>query len=214
MGTLDQASAHEDVMVGMMMGGRPGAEADAGPAKTAPSAAEPLLAVRNLEVALPSGVRVVADCTFRVARGEMVGVAGVAGNGQRELAEAIVGAMPGASGTVDLAGVDVSRAPIRERTARGLLYIPEDRIADGLLPTHSVANNLALGIHPYVLARRCFLQPAAVRDLARRLIGEYGIATEDENAPAGNLSGGNIQRLLVSRAMTLAGQTGKRSWWR
>jgi simple sugar transport system ATP-binding protein len=207
-GTLDQASAREDIMVGMMMGERGGAEADAGRARTAPREAEPMLAVGNLDVVLPSGARTVAGCTFRVAAGEMVGVAGVAGNGQRELADAIVGVLPIASGTVELAGVDVSRAPIQERIARGLLYIPEDRLADGLLPTHSVADNLTLGVHPYLVGRSWFLQPSAVRNLARRLIAEYGIATEDENTPAGNLSGGNIQRLLVSRAMALAGQTG------
>jgi simple sugar transport system ATP-binding protein len=207
-GTLEKAAGREDVMVGMMMGERGGAEAEAGPARATPRGAEPLLAVGNLEVGLPSGVRAVAGCTYKGAAGEMVGMAGVAGNGQRELAEAIVGVLPVASGTVELAGVDVSRAPIQERIARGLLYIPEDRIADGLLPTRSVAGNLALGVHPYLLARRWFLRPPVVRDLARRLITEYGIATEDEDAPAGNLSGGNIQRLLVSRALTLAGRTG------
>jgi simple sugar transport system ATP-binding protein len=150
-------------------------------------------------------------CSVTVRAGELVGVAGVAGNGQRELAEAVVGALPTTGGQVVIAGRDVTAATVRERIAAGLVYIPEDRINDGILPGLSVAENLVLGLHPYAFAGRRLFDHARARELARRAIAEYGIQARDGAARAVELSGGNIQKLLVARALGLAGLTGGRA---
>jgi simple sugar transport system ATP-binding protein len=205
--TLDQRSATEDRLVGLVMGERP-AEPAAGPRDVPAAPGPPLLAVRGLRVVLPTGIPAVEDCSLTVAAGEILGVAGVSGNGQRELVEALIGILPREAGTVELGGQDISRAPIRERISRGLMYIPEDRLADGLLPARTLAENVALGLHPYLLKNRWLVPPGLMRDLARRIIADYGIAAESEDVPAAHLSGGNIQKLLVARAMTLGGLTG------
>jgi simple sugar transport system ATP-binding protein len=103
-----------------------------------------------------------------------------------------------------LAGQEITRAAIRDRIARGLLHIPEDRLDDGLLPSRSVAENLSLGLHPYLYGRHLFTRPATMRAFAQGVVAEYGIATRNVDALAANLSGGNIQKLLVARAMALS----------
>jgi simple sugar transport system ATP-binding protein len=156
-----------------------------------------------------------------VGAGELVGVAGVAGNGQRELAEAIVGLRQAGGGSLAVAGRDVMSASVHERVAAGLVYIPEDRIHDGILPGLSLGENLVLGLHPYLFVRSRSLKgsarPAAgltshgrwfdegiAADLAQRAITEYGIQASGPDARAVELSGGNIQKVLVARALALA----------
>jgi simple sugar transport system ATP-binding protein len=139
-----------------------------------------------------------------------VGVAGVAGNGQRELADALVGLLRPERGSIVLAGRDVTRASVRERLAAGLVYVPEDRIHDGLLPGLSVAENFMLGLHPFAFAGRITFDHGQARRLARQAIEEYAIRARDEDARAIELSGGNIQKLLVARAMTQARLAGGR----
>jgi len=204
-GRLDRAEATEARLVEMMVGQRiPGiGEEDRGAAAAA-EARPPVLEVRDLSVANDRGARVVRECSFTLHAGELVGMAGVAGNGQRELAEALVGLLPPAGGRIALAGRDVAQAPVRERVARGLVYIPEDRIEDGLLPGLSLAENLMLGLHPYAFNGRLAFDRAAARGLARQAIAEYGILARDEDVRAAHLSGGNIQKVLVARALALA----------
>jgi simple sugar transport system ATP-binding protein len=203
-GTLEQAAATPNRLVAMMMGERPPIGADSRPRFPAAVGGPPLLLVEDLSVKRPDGIRGVSRCSFVVAPGEMVGLAGVAGNGQRELAEALVGLLPVASGRIELAGQEITRAAIRDRIARGLLHIPEDRLDDGLLPSRSVAENLSLGLHPYLYGRHLFTRPAIMRAFAQGVVAEYGIATRNVDALAANLSGGNIQKLLVARAMALS----------
>ncbi|MFZ3493007.1 ABC transporter ATP-binding protein [Streptomyces sp. 5.8] len=146
-----------------------------------------------------SGVRGV-DLTVRA--GEIVGIAGVAGNGQSELIEALAGLRPVTAGRVELAGRDITHeSPAGRRTA-GLAYVPEDRAAVGTAPAASVAENLAMGHHRKSLAtRHGLLRPAALRAHARSLIERFGIKAPSPGTPAGALSGGNLQKLLVGREL-------------
>lgn len=136
-----------------------------------------------------------------VHAGEIVGIAGVAGNGQSELIEALAGLRPVASGRVALQGRDITHASATERRARGLAYVPEDRHAVGTAPAASVADNLAMGHHRTSLSSRGLLPPAAVRAHAGRLIERFGIKAATPEVPASALSGGNLQKLLIGREL-------------
>ncbi|MFJ3897001.1 ABC transporter ATP-binding protein [Streptomyces sp. NPDC090083] len=136
-----------------------------------------------------------------VHAGEIVGIAGVAGNGQSELIEALAGLRPVASGRVALQGRDITHASAAERRARGLAYVPEDRHAVGTAPAASVADNLAMGHHRTSLSSRGLLPPAAVRAHAGRLIERFGIKAATPEVPASALSGGNLQKLLIGREL-------------
>ncbi|MFJ4623978.1 ABC transporter ATP-binding protein [Streptomyces sp. NPDC088812] len=139
------------------------------------------------------------DLTVRA--GEIVGIAGVAGNGQSELVEALAGLRPVTAGRVALAGQDVTHASAAERRTRGLAYVPEDRHAVGTAPAASVADNLAMGHHRTSLSTRGMLPPAAVRAHARRLVERFGVKASTPEVPASALSGGNLQKLLIGREL-------------
>ncbi|MFJ3667293.1 ABC transporter ATP-binding protein [Streptomyces sp. NPDC090106] len=139
------------------------------------------------------------DLTVRA--GEIVGIAGVAGNGQSELIETLAGLRPATSGRVVLAGQDITHDSAADRRARGLAYVPEDRHAVGSAPAASVADNFAMGHHRTSLSRRGLLPPAAVRDHARRLVERFGVKASTPEVPASALSGGNLQKLLIGREL-------------
>lgn len=203
-GTLARAEATEGRLVEMMIGQRLTAVGEADRAHAPAAGHPPVLEVRGLSVINERSARVVHDCSFAIAPGELVGMAGVAGNGQRELTETLVGLLSRESGTIALGGKDVTRASVRERVANGLIYIPEDRIEDGLLPGLSVTENLMLGLHPYAFNGRLAFNRRVARALARRVIADYGILARNEEAKAIALSGGNIQKVMVARALELA----------
>jgi general nucleoside transport system ATP-binding protein len=204
-GTVDRASTSEAHLVEMMIGQRTLATDAVAPRAGGTSGAT-VLAARGLSVASAGRVRLVSDFRLDVHAGEIVGVAGVAGNGQRELAEAIVGVVP-AAGALSVGGRDVSAGSVHDRIAAGLVYIPEDRIHDGMLPGLSVAENLVLGLHPYAFAGGRLFDGRRARELAERAIADYAIQARDAEARAVELSGGNIQKILVARALALAGLT-------
>jgi simple sugar transport system ATP-binding protein len=138
-----------------------------------------------------------------VHEGEILGIAGVAGNGQLELAESILGLRSWSSGVIIVDGEDVSELSPRQLLERGLAYVPEDRWSDGYLPKANVAQNLILGLQhkePYSNGR--FLNWGNIYKTARSLIGEFDIKTQGPMETAGNLSGGNIQRVVLARAFS------------
>ncbi|PWG08906.1 heme ABC transporter ATP-binding protein [Streptomyces sp. V2] len=156
---------------------------------------EPVLDVRGLSA---QGVH---DVDLAVRAGEIVGIAGVAGNGQSELVEALAGLRPVTGGRVSVRGRDLTHASAAERRAHGLAYVPEDRHAVGTAPAASVAENLAMGHHRTSLSRRGLLAPGAVREHARTLVERFGVKTASTSAPASSLSGGNLQKLLIGREL-------------
>lgn len=143
----------------------------------------------------------VHDVGLTVRAGEIVGIAGVAGNGQSELIEALAGLRPVASGQVSLKGRDITHASATERRAEGLAYVPEDRHAVGTAPAATVADNLAMGHHRTSLSTKGLLPPASVRAHAGRLIERFGIKAAAPEVPASALSGGNLQKLLIGREL-------------
>jgi general nucleoside transport system ATP-binding protein len=161
-----------------------------------------VLDVQDLHVHGERGEHSVRGVSFQVRAGEILGVAGVQGNGQTELCEALMG-LRASTGSVRLDGSDLSRASTRTRLRAGIGYIPEDRSEDGLVGDFSVADNLILDVYdrpPY--ANGIALDLAAIRDTAARRVEEYDVRTTSVETPARTLSGGNQQKVVVAREMS------------
>ena len=162
--------------------------------------ADVVLDVIGLTVAGQGGaVHAVDGVTLEVRAGEILGIAGVQGNGQTELCEALMGLRPMA-GTVLLDGRDVSGATPRERLHAGVAYIPEDRQEDGIVADFSVADNLVLDTFdraPY--ASGIALNLSAIRSRATSLVAEFDVRASSIDTPVGTLSGGNQQKVILAR---------------
>ena len=155
-------------------------------------------------VVMNRGLRAVDDVSLSVAPGEILGIAGVEGNGQTELIEAIAGLRAVTEGTITLGARDITRASVRERTEAGLAHIPEDRHRRGLVLDYSVADNLILGDqHRYAAgARRAWaLDDARIAANAQDEIQRFDIRPPDGVLPARSLSGGNQQKIVIAREM-------------
>jgi ABC-type uncharacterized transport system ATPase subunit len=164
---------------------------------------KPVLRVENLQVIDENGTPVINNCSFEVCEKEILGIAGVAGNGQHELAESLLAIRPIAAGQVWIGNTNVTAAQTRDLLKQGVTYIPEDRLNDGFLPKATVAHNLILGYHrlpPY--SSKGLLNWPAIYEAARRQIAAYTIKTTGPNEVAANLSGGNIQRVMLARAFS------------
>ncbi len=163
---------------------------------------KPVLEVENLVVLGDRGKEAVRGVSFQVREGEILGVAGVAGNGQRELVHAIVGLRKVKSGTVRILGVDTTNKSPREIAELGVGHIPEERLKYGIVPNLSVAENSILKSYyksPY--RKGLTIDYSEVRRNAENLINEYGIAVPSPETPAKLLSGGNMQKLIVGREL-------------
>jgi len=165
---------------------------------------EVALEVRGLTVP-GAGRNAVEGATFAVRSGEVVGIAGVAGNGQVELAEAIIGMRRASGGSVCVRGTDLSQASIAERRDGGIAYIPEDRHGVGSADAADATDNLALGHHRTApIRRRGLLSRPAMLAHARRLIARFGVKIASPTTPVGTLSGGNLQKVVVARELDYA----------
>ncbi|MCX8024927.1 MAG: ATP-binding cassette domain-containing protein, partial [Thermanaerothrix sp.] len=161
------------------------------------------LEIENLVVGGDRGQDAVRGVSLEVHAGEILGLAGVSGNGQRELAEALAGLRPVKAGRILLCGQDVTHEPPGVRIALGQSYIPEERLRDGTIKEFSVADNLILEDHhkpPF--SRNIFLNFNAIREISGRLVGEYNVKTPSVDTPVKNLSGGNIQKLILARELS------------
>jgi simple sugar transport system ATP-binding protein len=161
---------------------------------------EPLLEVDALRVQGDRGLEQVRGVGFTVREGEILGVAGVQGNGQTELVEALTGLRPVTSGTVRFDGDDVTGLSRRDRIEAGIAYVPEDRQTEGLVQDYDLVRNALLGnqtIAPY--ANRGFIDWATVRGHAEDIVREYDVQPPNPDAEAASLSGGNQQKFVVGR---------------
>jgi simple sugar transport system ATP-binding protein len=157
--------------------------------------------VTGLVVRNDHGVDALSRVDLQVAAGEVLGVAGVAGNGQVELAEALAGVRPVRSGSVTVDGAELAGRHTSRWLTSGVAYVPEDRHRDGILGSGTVTDNLLLGAQRTAAYRRFgMVDWRKVRQHSRDTIDRYTIRTPGPDAPAGNLSGGNIQRLVLARA--------------
>lgn len=196
-GTVEVAGASEQKLAEMMVGRQISfvvnkAERDPG---------DTVVAIRDLSVPGPAGVLAVKNFTLDIRAGEIVGLAGVEGNGQKELVEAIIGLRKVTCGAIEVKGTDVCQLSIRERMEKGISYIPEDRHKHGLVLDYSLQENLSLKTYykaPF--SRRGLLQRNHMRQHAERVIQEFDVrAGKGAQAKARSLSGGNQQKAIVGR---------------
>jgi general nucleoside transport system ATP-binding protein len=174
---------------------------DHAPTATTTAAGEPLLDVRDLRVRGDRGGVAVGGVSFTVRAGEILGIAGVEGNGQTELIEAIAGLRAPERGTIRIAEHDITRADVISRQTAGLAHIPEDRHRRGLILDYSIADNLILGRHRRYSASGGALDLARIDREAREQIASFDIRPADPTLPARALSGGNQQKIVVAREM-------------
>ncbi|UPK76801.1 ABC transporter ATP-binding protein [Nocardioidaceae bacterium SCSIO 66511] len=154
------------------------------------------LTVRN-----DHGVRLIDGLDLTLDEGECVGIAGVSGNGQVELAEALAGVRVAEHGTVHVGGADLTGAPTARWLRSGVAYVPEDRHRDGILPTSSITENLLLGSQSSNKIKRYgLIDWRKARARAVETIERFSVRASGPSAQAGDLSGGNIQRVILARA--------------
>ena len=162
---------------------------------------ESLLEVRGLEALDDRYLSAVQDLNLDVHSGEIVGIAGVSGNGQREMAQAIAGLRPTKSGTVKISGIDLTHALPVDRFKAGLGYVPEDRLGVGLAPRLNVIENAILRNYKQ-LRQGPLLVEEKMSMHCQDIVDKFGVRTGPLDDPIAGLSGGNLQRLLVGRELS------------
>ncbi|MDH4345945.1 MAG: ABC transporter ATP-binding protein, partial [Thermoleophilia bacterium] len=168
--------------------------------RESPAGDEVVLSVEGLSVPGDRGRESLRDVSLQLRSGEILGVAGVAGNGQRELAEAISGMRSPSAGTIRVGGHRLKPGDPRHAIAAGVAHVPEDRLGTGLAPSLSIARNTVLKTYrePPV-SRGPFLVFRRMAEAARSLITGYDVKAPGPDTPARNLSGGNLQKLVLGR---------------
>lgn len=195
-GTALPNEATEETLAAMMVGRDVLLRVDKSPA--APK--NPVLKIEGLHVKDDRGLMAVNGLDLEVRAGEIVGVAGVQGNGQTELVEALVGLRTVESGKCWIEGTETTKATPREIFERGVAHIPEDRQADGLVSGFTIADNLVLNryyIEPY--SHGVVRDEKAIDAEAQQLVKQYDVRTPSVATSAGSLSGGNQQKVIVAR---------------
>ncbi|MHB1613956.1 MAG: ABC transporter ATP-binding protein [Actinomycetes bacterium] len=192
-------SASESELASLMVGRTVALEIDKAPA----TPRDVVLAVSGLTVADDRGQVVVRGVDFQVRGGEILALAGVEGNGQTELIEALMGLRPTLGGSVLLDGVELAGAPTRTVLHAGVGYVPEDRQEDGLVGDFSVADNLVLDLYDQVpYAHGLAMRSSAVESNARERVAEFDVRTTSTTTSVGTLSGGNQQKVLLARELS------------
>lgn len=202
-GAMDIAQATPRALARLMVG----REIERGPgARPARAPGPPVLELEGVSAA-HAGARL-TDASLIVGEGEIVGLAGVSGNGQAALAALAAGLAVPERGTLRVVGEAVRRVDPRAMAARGVARVPEDRQRDGVIGAMSVAENLAIErLRDPAVSRRGVLRPRAMRASAEALMRDYDVRGPGPDAPARLLSGGNVQKLVLAR--TLGGVAGR-----
>jgi len=198
-GTIQASEATRERLVELMVGRSVALESQT----TKGASGEVRLSVRDLRAKGDRGTEAVRGLSLEVASGEIVGIAGVSGNGQRELAECIAGIRAPLSGSILLEGTELAGAKPAEARSAGLAYVPEERMRDGVVPEFTVAQNLLLVENrDRRYSRLGFLRSHAIRGHCQELVAEFDVRTPSLDTPARNLSGGNIQKLIMARELS------------
>ena len=195
-GTTTPAEADKKVLAKMMVGREVLLEVEKGPANPG----EAVLEVKDLVVADDRHQVAVDEVSFEVRAGEVLGIAGVQGNGQTELVEALTGLRESHSGTIHLNGEEITESTPRQITEHASAHVPEDRQRDGLVLAFPVAHNLVLNtyyLEPFT--QRNMLQLGPILEHANRLIEQFDIRTPGPLTTVRSLSGGNQQKVIVAR---------------
>ena len=149
------------------------------------------------------GTEALRGIDLKICAGEIVGLAGVSGNGQRELAECLAGMRKATVGQIRMGALDITAATLNQRIAAGMAYIPEERMRDGAIREFSVQENIFL--HDHVsprFTRGIFLNFSRMEAHAEELVREFDVKTPGLDTPLKNLSGGNIQKLIMARELS------------
>ncbi len=195
-GTADPETATEASLAELMVGRKVllrVEKSDAKPGQT-------VLEIRDLQVKDDRGQMAVAGASLEVRAGEILGVAGVQGNGQREMVEALTGLRPVESGQIFVNGRESARFSPRQVTEAGVAHIPEDREKHGLVAAYSIADNMVLNrYYQRPFANGLALNREAINENSQRLVEEYDVRTPGITTHARSLSGGNKQKVIVAR---------------
>ena len=198
-GTVEPEKTDEHKLAAMMVGREVILTVEKGPAHPA----ELVLHVQDLRVLDDRGVPVVNGASFSVCAGEVLGLAGVQGNGQTELVEALTGLRLATGGAVNLLGQDVANKPPRPIFESGTAHVPEDRHKHGLVLPFPITDNLVLcTYYQSPFARMLQMDYAAIDENARERIRDFDIRTPSEFIPVESLSGGNQQKVIVARELS------------
>lgn len=197
-GTVEPSATMEK-LAEMMVGRDVDLQVDKNPAQ--PGAV--VLSVQDLSATSAQGVRVLDNVALTVCAGEIVAIAGVQGNGQSELVEALIGLRPVDSGSVALSGEDLAKFSVKERLEKGIGYIPEDRKKDGLVGPFTIAENLMLDrTSEDLFTNGPSIDISAREEFANKAISDFDIRTPSESSLANKLSGGNQQKVVLARELT------------
>ena len=199
-GVVDVATTSVNEMAAMMVGRPVSFKVEKAP-KTP---GEAVLEVENLNVLNNKGVLGVKDFSLSVRRGEIVGIAGVDGNGQTELVEAITGLRKIQSGSIKFLGEDISTLSIKDRNEKGLGHIPEDRQKRGLILSMPIASNMVIkDFDKAPFSKNGILNKDAIRDYSQEIVDKFDVRSgEGIDSLAGMLSGGNQQKAIIGREVT------------
>jgi simple sugar transport system ATP-binding protein len=196
---IQMPSASQEELANLMVG----RQVDLAPNKTAFNPGGNVLEINDLSIFNDSGRKVVNNLSLQIRAGEILAIAGVQGNGQSELARAIVNLEKHKSGSIKLDGKEILGSTVRDSLRAGIAYIPESRELDGLISTFSITENLILDVHD--------LEPAASRGQLNRsyilknattLVKEFDVRTQSIHANSSSLSGGNKQKVVLARELS------------
>lgn len=165
------------------------------------------LKVESITIDKKGETPLLKDITFDIREGEIFGVAGVSGNGQEELCEAITGSRKPTSGKITLNGEDITNLTVRERVGKGIGYVPVDRHRDGMVMPMTVAENMMLKeSFGDKWAKAGFIDKKKLNEYTRKAIEDYSIKAPGPDARAGGLSGGNQQKVILAREVTVGSE--------
>ena len=192
-------SASQEELANLMVG----REVDLAPNKAVFNPGGNVLEINDLSIFNDSGRKVVSNLSLNIRAGEILAIAGVQGNGQSELARAIVNLEKHKSGSIKLDGKEILGSTVRDSLRAGIAYIPESRELDGLISTFSITENLILDVHDLEpAASRGQLNRSYISENATTLVKEFDVRTQSIEANSSSLSGGNKQKVVLARELS------------
>jgi simple sugar transport system ATP-binding protein len=198
-GTVQTADTSKRELAEMMVG----RQLDFNPARPAVEIGQPRLVIKNLEALSDRERPALRSVSLEVHAGEVLGLAGVSGNGQPELAQVIAGLRPASAGQVLLDGKEITNHSPKEIISRGLAYIPEERNRDGMIKEFNVAENLIMrDTDQEPFSKRGFLNFKAITSRANQMVERFVIKTPSIDTPMKSLSGGNAQKVILARELS------------
>jgi simple sugar transport system ATP-binding protein len=192
-------TASQEELASLMVG----RQVDLTPNKTAFSPGANVLEINKLNIFNDAGRKVVNNLSLNIRAGEIVAIAGVQGNGQSELARALLNLEKHSSGSIKLDGQEIQGFTVRDSLRAGIAYIPESRELDGLISTFSITENLILDVHDLEpVASRGQLNRAYIENNATTLVKEFDVRTQSIEDNSSSLSGGNKQKVVLARELS------------